>query len=278
MMTVENLLFFAKQHIHSDHAKILVAELLGCNPLELFNHLEDEIPEEKVELLKKEIKALEQNKPLQYVLGHINFYGNDFLIDERVLIPRFETEELVEHTIEYIKKFFTEPVDIIDLGCGSGVIGISLEKKISPNSVDLVDISKEALQVTHKNCEKLNSKANIIHSDMFSNIEKKYDIIISNPPYIKTEEKIEDIVKNNEPHIALYAGQDGLDCYRKILENIKPHMKEKCLIAFEIGMTQAEDIKKLVDQYLPNTEVELKQDLSGKDRMFFIFSGIEKNE
>ena len=277
MMNVENLLFFAKQHIHSDHAKILVAELLGCNPLELFNHLEDEIPEEKVELLKKEIKAIKQHKPLQYVMGHINFYGNDFLIDERVLIPRFETEELVENTIHYIKKFFTEPVDIIDLGCGSGVIGITLEKKVSTKSVDLIDISEEALEVAHRNCEKMTSKANVIQSDMFSNINKKYDIIISNPPYIKTEEKIEDIVKDNEPHIALYAGQDGLDCYKKILENIKPHMKNKCLIAFEIGMTQAKDIKKLVEKHLPDTKIEIKQDLSGKDRMFFIFSGIEKN-
>ena len=144
-MTVENLLFFAKGHIHSDHAKILIAELINCNPLELLNHLNDEVSYEKVELLKKEIKALEENKPLQYVLGHINFYGNDFYIDERVLIPRFETEELVENTIKYIKEFFTNPVDIIDLGTGSGVIGLTLEKKVSTNSVDLIDISKEAL-------------------------------------------------------------------------------------------------------------------------------------
>ena len=163
------------------------------------------------------------------------------------------------------------------MGCGSGVIGITLEKKVSTKSVDLIDISEEALEVAHRNCEKMTSKANVIQSDMFSNINKKYDIIISNPPYIKTEEKIEDIVKDNEPHIALYAGQDGLDCYKKILENIKPHMKNKCLIAFEIGMTQAKDIKKLVEKYLPDTKIEIKQDLSGKDRMFFIFSGIEKN-
>lgn len=128
-MTVEDLLFFAKQHIHSDHAKILIAELLNCNPLELLNYLEKRIPEEKVELLKREIKALEENTPLQYVLGNVNFYGNKFYVDERVLIPRFETEELVENTIKYINRFFTEPVDIIDLGCGSGVIGLTLEKK-----------------------------------------------------------------------------------------------------------------------------------------------------
>ena len=274
-MTVEDLLFFAKGYIHSDHAKILIAELLGCNPLELLNHLEEEVPEEKVELLKKEIKALEENIPLQYVLGHINFYGNDFYIDERVLIPRFETEELVENTIKYINKYFPEPVDIIDLGTGSGVIGLTLEKKVSTKSVDLIDISKEALEVTHINCEKLSSKANIIESDMFSSVEKKYDVIISNPPYIKTEEEIESIVKENEPHIALYAGPNGLDCYQKILENIKYHMKERCLIAFEIGYTQKEDLKQLISKYLPTSKVEVKKDLSGKDRMIFITVGIK---
>ena len=125
-MTVEDLLFFAKGHIHSDHAKILVAELVNCNPLELLNHLDDYVSEEKVKLLKKEIEALEKNEPLQYVLGKVNFYGNEFYVDKRVLIPRFETEELVENTINYIKKFFTKPVDIIDLGCGSGVIVLTL--------------------------------------------------------------------------------------------------------------------------------------------------------
>ena len=274
-MTVENLLFFAKGHIHSDHAKILVAELLNCNPLELLNHLQEEVPEEKVNLFKEEIKALEENKPLQYVLGHVNFYGNEFYIDKRVLIPRFETEELVENTVKYIKEFFTEPVDIIDLGCGSGVIGLTLEKKVSTKSVDLIDISKEALEVAKINCVKLNSKANLIESDMFTSVNKKYDIIISNPPYIKTEEEIESIVKENEPSIALYAGKDGLDCYKKILETVTPHMKEKCLIAFEIGMTQAEDIKKLVNYYLPKATMLVKKDLSEKDRMVFIFNGIK---
>lgn len=275
-MTVEDLLFFAKGHIHSDHAKILVAELVNCNPLELLNHLDDYVSEEKVKLLKKEIEALEKNEPLQYVLGKVNFYGNEFYVDKRVLIPRFETEELVENTINYIKKFFTKPVDIIDLGCGSGVIGLTLEQKVSTNSVDLVDISKEALEVTHKNCEKLNSKANLIESDMLSSVEKKYDVIISNPPYIKTNEEIEDIVKNNEPHLALYAGEDGLDCYRKILKEASKNMKDKALIAFEIGCTQANDIKELVTSYLKDVKVEIKKDLSGRDRMCFVFYNLSE--
>lgn len=274
-MKVEDLLFFAKQHIHSDHAKILLSELLKLNPLELLNHLEDIVAEDDIKIFKQEVEAVKNNKPLQYVLGNVNFYGNHFIINENVLIPRFETEELVEQTIKYIKEYFTEPVDILDLGCGSGVIGLTLEKKVSTNSVDLVDISEKALEVTHKNCVKLSSSATIIQSDMFTNVNKKYDVIISNPPYIKTTEEIEDIVKENEPHIALYAGEDGLDCYKKILENCSYYMKDKCIIAFEIGHLQASNIKELALKNLKNIKVVIKKDLSEKDRMLFILKNIE---
>ena len=274
-MTIEELLVFGKSHCHSDHAKILLGEMIGKNPLELLNYLEEEVEEEIATQYKKAIIALQEGKPLQYVLGKVNFYGNTFYVDERVLIPRFETEELVEHTIQYVKKIFTEPVDIIDLGCGSGVIGLTLEKKLSTNSVDLVDISKDALEVATINKEQLQSKANIIQNDMLENISKKYDVIISNPPYIKTEEEIEEIVKNNEPHLALYAGEDGLDCYKKILSHVKDNMKEKCLIAFEIGQDQAEPIKKIIEEYLGNDKVEVKKDLSERDRMLFIFHNCE---
>ena len=274
-MTIEELLVFGKSHCHSDHAKILLGELIGLNPLELLNHLNDLVPIDKVDLYKKEVIALEEGKPLQYVLGYVNFYGNKFYIDERCLIPRFETEELVENTINYINKYFTEPVDIIDLGTGSGIIGLTLEKKVSTNSVDLIDISKEALEVTKINKDNLNSKSNLIESDFFENINKKYDVIISNPPYIKDDEEIEDIVKNNEPHLALYAGKEGLDCYESILKDISNYMKERCLIAFEIGYTQSKDIINLVNKYLDNVRIEVKKDLSDKDRMLFIFKNLE---
>ena len=274
-MTVDNLLFFAKQHIHSDHAKILLAELLNKNPLELLTCLDEVVDQEIVEKYAQEVLALQEGKPLQYVIGNVNFYGNKFYVNENVLIPRFETEELVENTVKYIKEFFTEPVDIIDLGCGSGVIGLTLEKKVSTKSVDLIDISPKALEVTHINCEKLSSKANLIESDMFENVNKKYDVIISNPPYIKTNEEIEDIVKNNEPHLALYAGEDGLDCYRKIIKELPNHMKERCLVAFEIGYTQSEPLKELIKEVLGNVKVEIKKDMSEKDRMLFIFNNLE---
>ena len=274
-MKVEDLLVFGKQHIHSDYARILLAELINKNPLELLNYLDEKVDEEKEKQYKKEVLAMENGVPLQYALGYVNFYGIKYYVDKRVLIPRFETEELVENTIKYINKYFQEPVDIADLGCGSGVIGLTLEKKVSTKTVDLIDISKDALEVTHKNCGYLNSKANIIENDFLNNIEKKYDVIISNPPYIKNNELIEQIVEENEPHLALYAGEDGLDCYRKILSNINKNMKDKCIVAFEIGYEQANPIKELINKYLKDVRIEIKKDMSEKDRMIFIFKGIE---
>lgn len=277
-MTVEELLVLGKSYTSSDHAKILLAELLNKNPLELLNYLDYKVNIELSNKYKEELLALKNGKPLQYVIGNVNFYGIKYYINENVLIPRFETEELVENTINYIKKYFNYPIDIVDLGCGSGVIGLTLEKKISTKSVDLIDISPKALTVTKKNIINLNSRANIMENNFLENINKKYDVIISNPPYIKTDEQIENIVKENEPHIALYGGKEGLDCYKEILKNINNNLKEKALIAFEIGSSQAQDLIKLINIYLTNVKIIVKKDLSGRDRMLFIFKNIEINE
>lgn len=274
-MTIEELLVFGKSHCHSDHAKILLAELLNKNSLELLNYLDEKVGQETVDIYKREVLALEEGRPLQYVIGSVNFFGNRFYIDERVLIPRFETEELVENTIKYVNEYFKEPIDIVDLGCGSGAIGLTLEKKLSPKTVDLIDISKEALEVTKINCEKLKSNANLIENDFLEGIDKTYDLIISNPPYIMTNEEIEDIVRDNEPSIALYAGEDGLDCYRKILSNVRNNMKDRCIIAFEIGASQANSIKEIINEYLDNVRIEVKKDLADRDRMIFIFKNID---
>ena len=132
-MRVEDLLIYGKGYCHSDHVKFLLADLLNLNPLELLNHLNDYVNEENIELFKKEINSLANGKPLQYVIGNVNFYGNKFIINENVLIPRFETEELVENTIKYIKQNFNDNISILDIGCVSGVIGLTLKKEF-PNS------------------------------------------------------------------------------------------------------------------------------------------------
>ena len=230
-------------------------------------YLKKYLPKEKLE---DGIKKLKQGIPVQYIVGNFNIYGNTLKVDKNVLIPRFETELLVEKTINYAKKYLKEPLKIVDLGTGSGAIAITLKKKLN-SSVDAVDISKEAIKVAKENSKLNNVEINFIHSNMLEKINKKYDIIISNPPYIAFDEEVEEIVKNNEPHIALYADNDGLEYYEIILKNALKHINKPGLIAFEIGMNQGKKIEKLGKRYLKTDNIKIEQDLSGKDRYVFIF-------
>lgn len=270
-MTVEELIVYGKSKTSSAHAKMLLASFLEVNPLELLTILDKKVDENIEKTYKDSLEALRENKPIQYVIGNVNFYGSKFIVNNNVLIPRFETEELVEEVVEYSKKFNKDKLKILDLGCGSGVIGLTLKKLIKNSDVTLVDISKEALEVAKQNAVNLDLDVTFIESDWFSNLEiTKYDIIVSNPPYIKNDEQIEEIVKNNEPALALYGGQDGLDCYKKILFSIKPYLNDEYLIAFEIGESQKEEITNLVINSLPTAIVTCKKDLYGRNRMIFV--------
>lgn len=219
--------------------------------------------------LEEGLEQLKQGIPVQYIVGNIDFYGNTINVNKNVLIPRFETELLVDKTIKYIKTNFKHHVDILDIATGSGCIAITLKKEID-STVDASDISESALKVAQENA--LNNKVdiNFINSDMLTNITKRYDIIISNPPYLTKEDDIMDIVKNNEPEIALYAKDNGLYYYDVILKNIKNNLKDKYLIAFEIGYTQGEAIKNIALKYLDNINVKIEKDYSNKDRFVFI--------
>lgn len=272
LKTVEDLIVYGKSKVHSTHAKMLLANLLGKNPLELLNYLDMEVSLDIIEKYLNQLEALSSNKPIQYVIGTSNFYGNDYIVNEHTLIPRFETEELVEKTLEYMEEFFpNQPLKVIDLGCGTGCIGITIKKKKPTSDVTLVDISEETLKVTQENATRLNAEVTIIKSDFFTNIKDKFDVVISNPPYIKDNEEIEDIVKNNEPHLALYAGSDGLNAYRKILSTIKDHLNNQYLIAFEIGYTQKEEVTNLIRENLPDSTIIAKQDMQERNRMIFAY-------
>jgi len=271
-MTVEDLIIYGKKTVHSTHAKMLLADLLEINPLELLNYLDKEIDEEIVNNYKKRIEALSSKKPIQYVIGNVNFYGNKFKVNENVLIPRFETEELVENTLKYIDDIFSsKDLKVIDLGCGSGCIGITLKNKKPNLNVTLLDISPKALEVAKQNATDLKIDVTLVENDMLEGLNEKYDVIISNPPYIKENEEIEDIVKNNEPHLALYAGIDGLDCYRKILKEAPNHVNKDFLIAFEVGESQKEDVITLATAYFPKATIITKKDMQERDRMVFIY-------
>ena len=275
-MTVEELIVYGKGKTSSDHAKMLLSSYLDVNPLELLTILDKEVDSDIEKLYKSSLEALKENKPIQYVIGNVNFYGLKFIVNKNVLIPRFETEELVEQVVEYAKNLNKDKIKILDLGCGSGAIGLTLKSILKDSEVTLIDISKEALEVAKLNANNLNLDVTFIESDWFSNVGlDKYDIIVSNPPYIRTDEEIEEIVKNNEPSLALYGGVDGLDCYRKILANIKPYLNDKFLIAFEIGESQKEEIYDIVNKYLYDVEITCKKDLYGRNRMIFVRNKID---
>lgn len=217
------------------------------------------------------LERLEQGEPIQYTVGNVDFYHSNFKITKDVLIPRFETEELVDKTINYIKMYLKEPLNIVDLGTGSGCIAISIKKEIDCN-MDAVDISKQALKIARMNAKENNVDINFYCGSFLEPLNKKYDVIISNPPYISYDEEIMDVVKNNEPALALYADNNGLACYEEILKNISKYLNDKSIIAFEIGYKQSDSIKNIVQNYLPNARISIEKDLQGKDRFIFILN------
>ena len=219
--------------------------------------------------IEEAITRLNNGEPVQYIVGNVDFYKYNFLVNKNVLIPRFETEELVLNTINFIKKNFNKKIKILDIGTGSGAIAISLKKEIN-SDVYATDISKEAIEVAKENAKRNNAEVNFINTNLFDGIKEKFDVVISNPPYIRYDEEIDEIVKNNEPHLALYADNDGLYYYEEILKNVNSILNEKYLIAFEIGKDQYKEIEKIKNKYLKDAKIFLKKDLEKRDRMVFI--------
>ena len=223
--------------------------------------------------LEEAIKRLEKGEPVQYIVGDVDFYGNIIKVNKNVLIPRRETEELVEKTIEYIKKLFpNKNISMLDIGTGSGCIPITLKKHFPNNNISAVDISEDALKVAVDNSLSNNVNINFIQSNLFENVSGKYHCIISNPPYIKEDEEIMDIVKNNEPHLALYAPNEGLYFYEEILKEANKYLEDKFIIAFEIGETQGQDIINIAGKYFPNSKIILEKDLQHLDRFIFVIN------
>jgi len=216
--------------------------------------------------LEEAKKKLAAGLPVQYIVGNVDFYGITLKVNEDVLIPRFETEELVSKVIQYAANF--KNPSIVDIGTGSGAIAITLKKKLT-SSVTATDISKKALNVAKENALENNASINFKEGNLLEPLTEKYDIVVSNPPYIAYDEEIMDVVKNNEPHLALYAPNNGIYYYEEILKNIKKYLNDKYLIAFEIGKSQGKKIQELSKKYLDN-EAIIEKDLSGRDRFAFI--------
>ena len=270
-MTVDELLRKAYQFIHKDEARLLLSILMNYDTLELNLHLEDNVEPDIEKKFKDAVILLKQGKPLQYVLSNAPFYGYDFYVNKNVLIPRFDTEVLVEEANRLITNDFKN-AKLLDLCTGSGCIGITLKLLNEGLNVTLSDISKEALEVAKINIDKYNLDINLIESDIFSNIKDKYDIITCNPPYIGREEKIMDLVKNNEPHLALYADDDGLFYYKKIFKEVKSYLNDKYILFFELNSDLSNKIFELAKNSFNNDKITIKKDLNGLDRVLIIES------
>ena len=237
------------------------------------DYIKKYLPEDQWERAWKE---LEENRPVQYIVGNIDFYGNILYVDESVLIPRFETEELVEKTIKYVKKYLKEPISFVDLGCGSGCIAITLKKMLNGKAT-AVDMEEKALEIAKKNAHYHHVDITFLKGDMLKPLKECYDLIISNPPYLDEEEPIMDIVKKNEPHKALFAPNHGIFYYEQILSQVRPYLNKKAIIAFEIGENQKEALLSLGYRYFKEESFWVEKDMQGRDRFFFLMYGFDKN-
>lgn len=219
---------------------------------------------------KLTMSLLEKDYPVQYIIGYVDFYGLKINVNEFTLIPRYETEYLIELTLKEIKKMSLANPKILDLCTGSGAIGLTLKNLLPSSEVTLSDISKDALMVANKNKNELNLDVNIIESDLFKNIPGKFDVIISNPPYVMTNEPLpKDVLY--EPHLALYSGPKGIDHIEEIFKNIKSHLNNKYLIALEINEKSEPEITNLIKTYFEkNINYKFMKDLAGKTRYLFI--------
>lgn len=223
-------------------------------------------PEIKNKIAEIANERILTRKPLQYLLGEAYFMGEEFIVNENVLIPRPETEILVLEALKYAK-----PNDkILDIGTGSGIIACMLAKLINEISITAVDISQNALAVAAKNAQKLKieSKINFVESNIFSNVHDRFDIIVSNPPYIplKDKESLQKEVLNYEPHGALFATDiNGVEFYKEIIENAPQYLKQNGIIIFELGIHQSSIVKELFEKNKYEV-INITKDLSNIER------------
>lgn len=249
------------------NAEYIIAHVLCCKRFDLYVRFEEIVSEKDRVVIKNMILERAKQVPLQYVLGETEFYGYRFFVDSSVLIPRPETEYLVEKIINEIG----DAQSVLDIGTGSGVIAISLKKELPNLSVTALDISERAIVVANKNAEENQVEVEFIKSDIYSNCSKKYDLIVSNPPYIpkRVYDALESEVKDFEPQSALLANDDGLYFYDKILAEAREYLNLNGKIYLEIGHDQSNRIKKIAEKN-GFSEIETVKDLNGFDRIMRI--------
>jgi len=254
---------------HQVDVEWLLSDVTGMSRTQLALSGEECLTKEALQQFNDLFERRLKGEPLQHILGIQSFYGYDFLVNEHVLIPRFETEELVEKAIQWVKA--KKASRFIDMCTGSGCIGLSLLKECEFLSGTLVDLSEEALTIATENATRLevDDRVDLIQSDLFEEVAKEaVDLVISNPPYIVTQviRELEDEVKLSEPYMALDGGEDGLVFYRRIIKAAKDYLRSEGLLIVEIGYDQMEQVKKIFEDE-GYSHIKGFQDMSGKDRI-----------
>jgi len=282
-MKIKDLLEFGIKELESfsdnprNEIEFLILEYTDFKRIDLIVNVQKEITNEISEMIVEKINIRKKGVPIQYIIGNQEFMGFKFKVNKNVLIPRQDTEILIDKILGMCSN--KEKLRVLDIGTGSGAISISLAKYLKKSEIISVDISKKALEVAKENAllNKVSGQIKFIQSDLFENLtdEGKFDIIVSNPPYIKSEEieKLQVEIKGYEPKLALDGGVDGLDFYRKISNEAIKHLTDNGLLAYEIGFDQGEDIKKMLLNDFYN--IEILKDFQSLDR---VVVGIKKVE
>lgn len=263
--------------LEKEGIRYLLTEYFYHDSYTLLNKLNYEIDEKELDKIINQY--IYKKNSCQYILGYQYFYGRKFVVNNNVLIPRPETELLCEKAIEIIKT--NNIKSVLDIGTGSGIIPITIYKELEENNIklnriDALDISIEAINVALTNSKAYNANINFFQSDLFDKCTKKYDLIISNPPYIPVNYAIDNYVKNNEPNIALFAGIEGLDIYKRIIEDLDKYLIQdglKKYILFEIGFDQKGKLTKLIKEKYPEAIINVYKDYNNLDRILLIEMG-----
>ncbi len=281
MMTYKNVMealewassFLVDNGREQTAARIVMQHVLGTSYAQVMLHLQDELTAAQQVKFKALIEEHVNGRPVQYCVGSEEFYGRSFLVDESVLIPRPETEELVLGTINRLPKLFPQQtLKLADIGTGSGAIAISMKLECPALTVIATDLSQDALATAQKNAQRLEADIDFRLGDLTAPLAgEKLDVVLSNPPYIAFDEaqEMSNVVLEHEPHSALFAEEDGLILYRKLAEQLPAYMNKPALIGLEIGYTQGEQVAKFFQDSFPHATVSIEKDINGKPRMIF---------
>lgn len=273
---------FLKKNDRDENAgELLLRHHMKLDRAQLFSRMQEMMPMEMQSSFIFNVHKHVAGIPVQYLMGKEEFYGRSFFVSEEVLIPRPETEELVVGVLDRVNKHFgngngsaDEKLSVVDVGTGSGAIAITLALENSGLNVHATDIAGESLEVAMDNAEALGAEVAFLQGDLllpFIEQDIKVDVVVSNPPYIpqKEYEGLSTVVKDFEPYRALVGGVSGLEFYERFMDELPKVLKERAIVAFEVGMGQGENVKALLEKTFPQAEVEVVLDINGKDRMVF---------